>query len=482
MDLRARLESLLADRILIIDGAMGTMIQRHQLEEADFRNEALAKHPKPLKGDNDLLSITKPDLIKAIHREYLEAGADIISTNTFSATSVAQRDYGLEHLAYEINRQSAAIAKQAVSEFGKADRFVMGALGPTNVTASLSPDVNDPGARNTSFDELRGAYYEAATGLLDGGAEIIAVETIFDTLNARAALFALQQVFEERGVSPPLLVSGTITDASGRTLSGQTTEAFFNSIAHAKPMFVGLNCALGAWQMRPYIEELSRVAGCFVHIYPNAGLPNAFGGYDETPEYTAEVLKEFAANGWLNMVGGCCGTTPEHIAAIAQAMGGVSPRSRPRIAPALRLAGLEPFTLNDDSLFCNVGERTNVTGSRAFAKLILKGDYEAAVSVAREQVENGAQVIDVNMDEGMLDAHKAMRTFLNLIAAEPDIARVPVMLDSSRFDVIETGLKCLQGKGIVNSISLKEGEYTFRRQATLVRRYGAAAVVMAFDE
>jgi len=482
------LRSLLARRILILDGAMGTMIQRHGLQEADYRGTRFADHPKELKGNNDLLLLTKPELIRGIHAEYLAAGADIVETNTFNATSISQADYGLEALAWELNVAGSQVAREAADEFSAKTpdkpRFVAGVLGPTSRTASISPDVNDPGFRNVSFDELVAAYTDAVRGLCDGGADLILVETIFDTLNAKAALFAVEQYFDQIGRRLPIMISGTITDASGRTLSGQTTEAFWNSLCHARPLSFGLNCALGAKELRQYVEELSRVADCFVSAHPNAGLPNPLAptGYDETPEMLAGEIADWARHGLLNIAGGCCGTTPAHIAAIARALEGIAPRRPAQTDFSLRLSGLEPFSVRDDSLFVNVGERTNVTGSKAFARLILNGQYAEAVSVARVQVEAGAQVIDVNMDEAMLDSKAAMVKFLNLIASEPDIARVPVMVDSSKWEVIEAGLQCLQGKGIVNSISLKEGEAKFLEQARKVRRYGAAVIVMAFDE
>jgi 5-methyltetrahydrofolate--homocysteine methyltransferase len=479
------LAALLEQRLVILDGAMGTMIQRHRLSEESFRGERFAAWRTDLRGNNDLLAITQPQIIAGIHRAYLDAGADIISTNTFNSTSVSQADYGMQALAAEMNLAAARLAREVADEVGArsgVQRFVAGALGPTSRTASLSPDVNDPGFRNISYDELVAAYSDASRALIQGGVDVILVETIFDTLNAKAALFAVQAVFDELGVILPIIVSGTITDASGRTLSGQTTEAFWNSIRHTKPLAVGLNCALGGKQLRPYIEELARIADTYVCAYPNAGLPNAFGEYDETPAETAATLREFAASGFLNLLGGCCGTTPEHIQAMVRAVAGVTPRAIPTIPRALRLSGLEPLTIDPASLFVNVGERTNVTGSAKFRKLIEAGDYAAAVDVARQQVANGAQVIDVNMDEGMLDSQAAMVRFLNLIAGEPDIARVPVMIDSSKWSVIEAGLKCVQGKAIVNSISLKEGEESFLGFARKVMRYGAAVVVMAFDE
>jgi 5-methyltetrahydrofolate--homocysteine methyltransferase len=480
------LRSLLAQRILILDGAMGTMIQRHGLAEADYRGARFKDHPKELKGNNDLLLLTKPEAIRGIHAEYLAAGADIVETNTFNATSISQADYGLEALAYELNVAGAKVAREAADEYSTPEkpRFVAGVLGPTSRTASISPDVNDPGFRNVTFDELVAAYAEAVRGLCDGGADLILVETIFDTLNAKAALFAVEQHFDAIGRRLPIMISGTITDASGRTLSGQTTEAFWNSLSHARPLSFGLNCALGAKELRQYVEELARISDCFVSAHPNAGLPNPLAptGYDETPEMLATEIADWAKHGLLNIAGGCCGTTPAHIAAIAKALEGIAPRRVAETDFTLRLSGLEPFNVNEGSLFVNVGERTNVTGSKAFARLILNGQYAEAVSVARAQVEAGAQVIDVNMDEAMLDSKAAMVKFLNLIASEPDIARVPVMIDSSKWEVIEAGLQCLQGKGIVNSISLKEGEAKFLEQARKVRRYGAAVIVMAFDE
>ncbi|MCU0952049.1 MAG: methionine synthase, partial [Burkholderiaceae bacterium] len=482
----AQLRDLLARRILILDGAMGTMIQRYKLTEADFRGTRFAEHTVDVKGNNELLVFSRPDVIGAIHEQYLAAGADLVETNTFGATRIAQEDYKLAEIAYEINVEAARLARAACDKYSTADkpRFVCGALGPTPKTASISPEVNDPGARNVTFDQLVESYGEQTRGLLDGGADLLLIETIFDTLNAKAAIFAVTAEFERRGLRVPVMISGTVTDASGRILSGQTVEAFWHSVRHARPLSVGLNCALGATLMRPYIAELSKIADCFVSVYPNAGLPNPMSdtGFDETPEITSALLKEFAQAGFVNIAGGCCGTTPDHIGAIASAVVPLAPRALPDTGHAMKLSGLEPVKVDDDSLFVNVGERTNVTGSKAFARLILNEQYEEAVSVARQQVENGAQVIDVNMDEAMLDSHKAMTRFLNLIASEPDIARVPVMIDSSKWSVIEAGLKCVQGKAIVNSISLKEGEDEFIRQATLCLRYGAAAIVMAFDE
>src|SRR5687768_16132599 len=474
------LEALLRERILLLDGAMGTMIQRARLAEEDYRGSRFRDWPRELRGNNDLLSLTQPRLVSDIHTQYLQAGADIIETNTFNSTSIALADYGMQSLARELNRAAARLATEAARKF--ESRFVAGVLGPTNKTASLSPDVNDPGFRAVSFDELVAAYSEAIAGLLEGGVDLILVETVFDTLNAKAALFAIEQTFGQAERRLPVMVSGTITDASGRTLSGQTTEAFYNSMRHSRLLAVGLNCALGAKELRPYVEELAGIAETHVSCHPNAGLPNAFGEYDDTPESMAAQAAEWARAGWLNLAGGCCGTTPEHIRAITDALRPIAPRKVPQRPAALRLAGLEPLNVDDRSLFVNIGERTNVTGSKAFARLVLAGDYAGALVVARQQVENGAQVIDVNMDEAMLDSEKAMSTFLRLVAAEPDIARVPIMIDSSKWSVIEAGLKCVQGKPIVNSISLKEGEAQFLRQAELCRYYGAAVVVMAFDE
>jgi 5-methyltetrahydrofolate--homocysteine methyltransferase len=480
-----RLKKLLEERIVLLDGAMGTMIQRHKLDEAGYRGERFRDYGRDIKGNNDLLSLSRPDIIAGIHRAYLEAGTDIIETNTFNSTAVSQADYGMQALVPELNYRSAQLARGVADEFARSagrPAFVAGAIGPTSRMASMSPDVNDPGFRAITFDELVADYTEAARGLALGGADLILIETVFDTLNAKAAIFAVENVFDELGYRLPLIISGTITDASGRTLSGQTTEAFWNSIRHAQPLAVGLNCALGAQQLRPYVQELARVADTHVCAYPNAGLPNAFGEYDETPEETAEILHEFASSGLLNIVGGCCGTTPDHIRLIRQAVSTQARRKLPEQPAKCRLSGLEPFNIDDDTLFVNVGERTNVTGSARFRKLIEAGDYNAALDVARQQVLSGAQIIDINMDEGMLDSEAAMVRFLHLIAAEPDIARVPIMLDSSKWTVIEAGLKCVQGKGIVNSISLKEGEAAFIEHARKVRRYGAAVVVMAFDE
>ncbi|WP_439117424.1 methionine synthase [Nocardioides abyssi] len=475
---------MLRERVMVIDGAMGTAIQRDRPDEAGYRGERFADWPSDVVGNNDLLTITQPQIIEAIHREYLEAGADVLETNTFNANAISLGDYGMEELAYELNLESARLARRACDAVETPDkpRYVAGALGPTTRTASISPDVNDPATRNVTYDQLVAAYTTAARGLVDGGADLLVVETIFDTLNAKAAIFALETLFEDLGRRWPVIISGTITDASGRTLSGQTTEAFWNSVRHARPLAVGLNCALGAKEMRPYIAELSRVADTFVSCYPNAGLPNAFGEYDEAAEETAAVVREFAEAGFVNLVGGCCGTTPAHIGAIAGAVEQATPREVPTARPAMRLSGLEPFTIDEDSLFVNVGERTNITGSARFRTLIKDGDYDTALSVAAQQVENGAQVIDINMDEGMIDGVAAMDRFTKLVASEPDISRVPVMVDSSKFEVIEAGLKNVQGKAIVNSISMKEGEESFRAHARLCRKYGAAAVVMAFDE
>ncbi len=481
----AALRHALSERILLLDGAMGTMIQRAKLDASDYRGRRFASWPRDLKGANDLLSLTRADLVAAIHEEYIAAGADIIETNTFNASAPSLADYGLEEYVEEINLESARIARSVADKAAARDgrpRFVAGALGPTSRTASLSPDVNDPGFRNTSFDALRATYGTAARALVAGGVDLLIVETIFDTLNAKAALYAISEVFEEAGVELPVIVSGTITDASGRTLSGQTVEAFWNSVRHVRPLAVGLNCALGAKQLRPHVEELARIADCFVSAYPNAGLPNAFGEYEEQAAETAGHLGEWARSGLVNIVGGCCGTTPEHIAHIARAVAGLPPRAPAKIRRRCRLSGLEALNIEPEMRFVNVGERTNVTGSAKFRKLIEAGDYLAALAIARDQVANGAQLIDVNMDEGMLDSQAVMLRFLNLVASEPDIARVPIMVDSSKWSVIEAGLRCLQGKGIVNSISLKEGEAPFLEQARRVRRYGAAAVVMAFDE
>ncbi|MGJ0483486.1 MAG: methionine synthase [Methylomicrobium sp.] len=486
MDKTSVLKQLLSQKILFLDGAMGTMIQSYKLEEKDYRGTRFADWDIDLKGNNDLLSLTQPAIIKAIHSAYLEAGSDILETNTFNSTRVAMADYRMESLVYEINVESARLARQACDDYtlktpGKP-RFVAGVLGPTNRTASMSPDVNDPGFRNISFDELVEAYTEATQGLIDGGADILLIETVFDTLNAKAAAFAVAAYFEKIGYKLPVMISGTITDASGRTLSGQTVAAFWHSLKHVEPISFGFNCALGAKELRQHIDELSTIADTHVSAHPNAGLPNEFGEYDESPEAMAKEIADWARQGYLNIIGGCCGTTPAHIKAIIDAVTPFPPRAIPDIPKACRLSGLEPMTIGPDSLFVNVGERTNVTGSAAFKRLIIAGDYEAALDVARQQVENGAQVIDINMDEGMLESKDAMVRFLMLLASEPDIAKVPIMLDSSKWEILEAGLKCIQGKGIVNSISLKEGEAKFIDHAKLVRRYGAAVIVMAFDE
>jgi 5-methyltetrahydrofolate--homocysteine methyltransferase len=483
-DCTEELTRALRERIMIIDGAMGTAIQRDRPDEAGYRGERFKDWPSDLQGNNDLLTLTQPQIIEGIHREYLEAGADILETNTFNANTISLSDYGMEELGYELNYAGAALARKACDEFSTPEkpRYVAGALGPTTRTASISPDVNDPGARNVSYDQLVAAYLEAANGLVDGGADIIIIETIFDSLNSKAAVFAVETLFEERGCRWPVIISGTITDASGRTLSGQVTEAFWNAVRHAKPIAVGLNCALGAPEMRPYIAEMARIADTFVSCYPNAGLPNAFGEYDESPERQAGYIAEFADAGLVNLVGGCCGTTPAHIAEIARVVEGKAQRVIPEIAVATRLSGLEPLNITEDSLFVNIGERTNITGSARFRNLIKAEDYDTALTVALQQVEVGAQVIDINMDEGMIDGIAAMDRFTKLIASEPDISRVPVMIDSSKWEVIEAGLKNVQGKPIVNSISMKEGEEKFIREARLCRKYGAAVVVMAFDE
>ena len=478
------LKKSLAERILILDGAMGTMIQKYKLTEADFRGERFKESAVDLRGNNDLLTLTQPLLISAIHEKYLQAGADIIETNTFSSTTIAQADYDLQSIAYELNFAGAKLARLAADKYSTPEkpRFVAGVLGPTNRTASISPDVNDPGFRNVTFMELVDAYAEATKGLIKGGADLIMIETIFDTLNAKAAIFAIETVFEELGVELPIMISGTITDASGRTLSGQTTEAFYNSLRHAKPLTFGLNCALGPKELRQYVEQLSKISETYVSVHPNAGLPNAFGGYDLGAEEMAAHLKEWAESGFVNIVGGCCGTTPEHIKAFADAMQGIAPRKLPEIKTAMRLSGLEPLNIDDESLFVNVGERNNVTGSAKFKRLIKEDKFAEAIEIAIDQVENGAQVIDVNMDEALLDGKKCMTRFLNIMATEPDAAKVPVMIDSSKWEVIEAGLQSVQGKPIVNSISLKEGEEIFIEHAKLVRKYGAAVVVMAFDE
>jgi 5-methyltetrahydrofolate--homocysteine methyltransferase len=482
---RSEFLALMRQRILVLDGAMGTMIQALKLDEEGYRGARFDAWNREVRGNNDLLNLSRPDAVRDIHLAYFRAGADIVSTNTFSSTTIAQADYGMEDIAYELNQAGATLAREAAVLAEKDDgkrRFVAGALGPTNRTASISPDVSNPGFRAITFDQLRAAYGEQIKGLIDGGADLLLIETIFDTLNAKAAIYAISEACAERGIDIPVMISGTITDMSGRLLSGQTPGAFWNAVRHANPVTIGLNCALGAREMRAHIAELGRLADTFVCAYPNAGLPNEFGYYDESPEFMAELLGEFATSGLVNIVGGCCGTTPDHIAAIAKAVAGKVPRAIPDVPRQLRLSGLEAFTLTPEIPFVNIGERTNVTGSAKFRKLITAGDYTSALTIAREQVENGAQVIDVNMDEGLLDSEEAMKTFLNLIAAEPDIARVPVMVDSSKFSVIEAGLKCLQGKAVVNSISMKEGEAAFIEHAKIVRRYGAAVVVMAFDE
>jgi 5-methyltetrahydrofolate--homocysteine methyltransferase len=480
----SKLEQLLKERILILDGAMGSMIQTYKLSEEEYRGERFADWPSDLKGNNDLLCLTQPKIIKDIHKAYLDAGADIVETNTFNATSISMADYGMEELVYEMNVAAAKLAREACDEVATEDkpRFVAGVLGPTNRTASISPDVNNPGYRNITFDQLKDAYTEALQGLIEGGADIILVETIFDTLNAKAALFAIEEFFEQQGKKWPVMISGTITDASGRTLSGQTAEAFYNSLRHIQPISFGFNCALGARDLRQHVEEIAGIANCHINSHPNAGLPNEFGEYDESPEQMAAEIEQWAREGFLNIIGGCCGTTPPHIRAIAEAVSKYPPRKPKQDDHTTRLSGLEPCNIDKDSLFVNVGERTNVTGSARFKRLILEENYDEALSVARDQVENGAQIIDVNMDEGMLDGVAAMGTFLNLTASEPDISRVPVMIDSSKWEIIEEGLKRIQGKGIVNSISMKEGEENFLQQARLCRRYGAAVIVMAFDE
>ena len=483
---RAELERLLASRILVLDGAMGTMIQRCGLSEADFRGERFRDHTHDLRGDNDLLVLTRPDVVERIHHEYLEAGADIIETNTFNSTSVSQADYGLESVVYELNLEAARIAKRVATDWtGRTPdrpRFVAGAIGPTSRTLSISPEVDDPAARAITFDQLRDAYVEQARGLLEGGVDLLLIETIFDTLNAKAAIAAVEDVFDARDESVPVMISVTVTDRSGRTLSGQTIDAFYVSIGHAEPFSVGINCALGAREIRPYLVELSRLAGTWVSCYPNAGLPNAFGEYDELPAETSRLLREFAERGLVNILGGCCGTTPDHIRAIVRAVDGIPPREVPSVEPATRFAGLEVLTIGADSNFQMIGERTNVAGSTRFARLIKNEDYAEATSVALDQVRGGANLVDVNMDEAMLESEQAMSRFLNLIATEPEIARVPVMIDSSKWSVLEAGLKCVQGKPVVNSISLKEGEADFLEKARLAKRYGAGVVVMAFDE
>ena len=483
---RHQLEQALGQRIVVMDGAMGTMVQRHPLTEKDFRGERFASHPKDLKGNNDILAITRPDVIGGIHRAYLDAGAEIIETNTFNATSISQADYGLEAAVREINLAAARLARKTADEFLQANpgrqAWVAGAVGPTNRTASMSPDVNRPDYRAVTFRQLAEAYGEQVRALIEGGVDLLLPETTFDTLNLKAALWAMEEIFDEMGYRLPVMISVTITDASGRTLSGQTTEAFWHSIRHARPFSVGINCALGPKEMRPYMAALSKVADCFVSCYPNAGLPNAFGGYDETPAQMAEVLREFGQAGFLNLVGGCCGTTPEHIAAIRRGMEGLPPRISQPPSPATVLSGLEPYTIGTGGSFTSIGERTNVTGSPKFAALIKDGKFDEAVAVARQQVEAGANLIDINFDEALLDGEASMQKFLNLVASEPEISRVPLVLDSSKWSVLEAGLQCVQGKSVVNSISLKEGEGPFLEQARKVRRYGAAVIVMAFDE
>ena len=485
-DTEIALHKALQDRILVLDGAMGTMIQSKKLSDADFRGHRFADHPHDLSGNNDLLTLTQPEIITEIHRAYLDAGSDIIETNTFNATKSSQADYHLEEITYELNFEAAKLARAACDNASEVapsrPRFVAGVLGPTSKTASISPDVNDPGFRNTSFDLLVADYYESCKGLVEGGSDVIMVETAFDTLNAKAAIFAVRQYFADLNQTLPLMISGTITDASGRTLSGQTVEAFCNSVAHAKPLSIGFNCALGAEQLRPHIEETSKIIGCYASTHPNAGLPNEFGEYDQSPEDMADIIREFAQKGMVNIVGGCCGTTPEHITAIVDAVENVAPRKLVNVSLTCRLSGLEAFNINENSLFVNVGERTNVTGSAKFAQLIREENYDEALDVARQQVEAGAQIIDINMDEGMLDSEAAMEKFLKLVASEPEISRVPLMLDSSKWEIIETGLKCCQGKAIVNSISLKEGEEDFLEKANLCLCYGAAVIIMAFDE
>ena len=469
------LKQQLAQRILVTDGATGSLLQTYQLDEAGYRMERFADFPYDIKGNHEVLNLTQPDIIKAVHTAYLEAGADLITTNTFNGTAVSQAEYHMEHLVYEMNYHAARLAREAIAAFNppseiRNPKFVLGSLGPANKMLSLSPDVSDPGYRAVTFDQVAAAYKEAARGLMDGGADVLLIETIFDTLNAKAAVFGIQTLFEETGQELPLMISGTITDASGRTLSGQTMEAFWHSIRHAKPLIVGMNCSFGPATLRPYITTIANLADTYVSLYPNAGLPDGFGGFSEEVDDMAPVLRELAEEGYLNIVGGCCGTTPTYIRAFAKGVEGLPPRQIPAIEPRLSLSGMEPFTLTPDLNFVNVGERTNVTGSRKFARLIKENKYDEALSVAREQVENGAQIIDVNMDEGMLDSEAAMTRFLNLIAAEPDIARVPIMIDSSKWSVIEAGLKCVQGKSIVNSISMKEGEAEFIRHAKLARR------------
>lgn len=483
-DATGQLKDILSQRILILDGAMGTMIQEHNLDEDGYRGKRFADWGQDLKGNNDLLTLTQPDIISDIHKGFLDAGADVIGTNTFNSTSISQADYGMEELVYELNYTAAQLARQVCDASSTADkpRFVAGAIGPTNRTASISPDVNDPGFRNVTFDELAESYGEALRGLVDGGVDIVIIETIFDTLNSKAAIYAVMDFFDKENINLPVMISGTITDASGRTLSGQTPEAFWQSISHAKPLSVGFNCALGAEDLRQHVQSVANVADTFISVYPNAGLPNEFGGYDDTPEYMAGHLTEFAESGLVNFVGGCCGTTPAHIKAIADGVSGTAPREIPQLEKIMTLSGLEPLIANDVTGFINVGERTNVSGSAKFAKLIREGDFETALDIALQQVNNGAQIVDVNMDDAMLDAEASIERFLNMLACEPDIARVPIMIDSSKWSVLEAGLKCVQGKGVVNSISMKEGDAPFIEVATKINRYGAAVVVMAFDE
>ena len=480
--MKNKIINIFKDRILVLDGAMGTMVQSYNLEENDFRGERFKDHTKDLKGNNDILCLTKPDIVADIHKAYFDVGCDIVETNTFNANKISQLDYGMEAQSYELNFEAAQIASNVAKYYSDKPRFVAGAIGPTNRTGSLSPDVNNPGFRNISFDELKEAYYEQAKGLFDGGVDLFLIETVFDTLNCKAALYAVKTLLEEKDSKLPILVSGTITDASGRTLSGQTVEAFWHSIRHADLLGVGLNCALGAEQIRPWLNELSNASDINVFVYPNAGLPNEFGEYDQSPVEMANIVKEFANSGLVNLVGGCCGTTPNHIRAIVESVEGLKPRSIPKIKPLTKLSGLEPVTIRPESNFINIGERTNVTGSAKFRRLIKENNFEEALSVAKDQIENGAQIIDVNMDEGLLDSEEAMENFLRLIASEPDISKVPIMIDSSKWTVLEIGLKNLQGKGIVNSISMKEGKEEFIRQAKEIRKYGAAVIVMAFDE
>ena len=474
--------NILKNKIMVFDGAMGTMLQSYNLTEKDFRGERFKDHTTDLKGNNDFLCIVRPDIVAKIHKSYFDSGADIIETNTFNANAISQKDYQTEKFSYEINFEAAKIAKSVAKTYKDKPRFVAGAIGPTNRTASLSPDVNNPDFRNITFDELKDAYYEQAKGLLDGGVDLFLIETVFDTLNCKAAIFAVRELLDEKNKDLPLFVSGTITDASGRTLSGQTVEAFWNSIRHADITAVGLNCALGAKEIRPWLNDLSKIADTFVFVYPNAGLPNEFGEYDETPQEMSEFIEEFAVSGLINLAGGCCGTTPQHIKTICSTVSDIKPRIIPKVNNYTKLSGLEPFTIRPETNFVNVGERTNVTGSARFRRLIKEDNFDEAISVARQQIDNGAQIIDINMDEGLLDSEIVIEKFLRLIASEPDIARVPIMLDSSKWSVLETGLKNIQGKGIVNSISMKEGIDIFVEQAKLIKKYGAAVIVMAFDE